>query len=77
MRPRSLLLALLVLLSLVGFSASTGLAQTGVTPIANIQSSVTNGDDSSFVGQSVTVQGIVTGIYGSLFFVQELSLIHI
>ena len=71
MRLRSALLALFLLLALACFTASAGLAQTNITPITDIQSSVTNGDDSTFVGQTVTVQGIVTGVYGSLFFVQE------
>ncbi|RLT44282.1 MAG: hypothetical protein DWI57_03395 [Chloroflexi bacterium] len=71
MRPHSAFLTLLLLLSLAGFTAPTGLAQTNVTPIADIQSSVTVGDNSAFVGRTVTVQGIVTGVYGGLFFVQE------
>ncbi len=64
--PIFLLLAALVLLVPTALSA-----QTAITPIADIQSTLSSGDDSAFVDQSVTVQGIVTGIYGSLFFVQE------
>jgi predicted extracellular nuclease len=64
--PILLLFAGLVLLTPTALSA-----QTAITPIADIQSSLGSGDDSALVGESVTVQGIVTGIYGSLFFVQE------
>lgn len=64
--PILFLFAALVLLRPTALSA-----QTAITPIADIQSSVSSGDDSAFVGQSVTVQGIVIGIYGSLFFVEE------
>ncbi len=71
---RRLILLLFTHLLLCAFALNApGLlsAQTAITPIADIQSSVSGGDDSAFVGQSVAVQGIVTGIYGSLFFVQE------
>jgi len=62
---------LLLSLAWAGSAPTVLLAQETVTPIGDIQSSVVNGDDSTFVGQTVTVQGIVTGVYGSLFFVQE------
>lgn len=62
---------LLLLCALVLAASERLLAQTAVTPIADIQSSVTSGDDSAFVGRTVAVQGIVTGVYGGLFFVQE------
>ena len=62
---------LLLLCALAWSVPAALLAQTNVTPIADIQSSVSSGDDSAFVGQTVTVHGIVTGIYGGLFFVQE------
>ncbi|MBI3959591.1 MAG: hypothetical protein HY328_12350, partial [Chloroflexi bacterium] len=70
MRRICTLLLTLALLCTPGWSGASR-AQETITPIAHIQSSVTAGDDSAFVGQTVTVQGIVTGVYGSLFFVQE------
>ncbi len=42
-----------------------------LTPIAQIQSQFSQGDDSALVGETVTIQGIVTGVYGDLFFVEE------
>ncbi|MBX3053898.1 MAG: endonuclease/exonuclease/phosphatase family protein [Caldilineaceae bacterium] len=72
MRRSNLLFSTLLLLcALVLTAPATLRAQTTITPIADIQSSLNSGDDSAFVGQSVSVQGIVTGIYGSLFFVEE------
>lgn len=72
MHRSNLLFSLLLLLFTPGLVAPPGLsAQTTVTPIVDIQSSLSSGDDSAFAGESVTVQGIVTGIYGGLFFVQE------
>ena len=71
MRPQSILLALFLLFSVFCFDMPVGQAQTALTPIADIQSNLSSGDDSAFVGQSVTVQGIVTGVYGGLFFVEE------
>lgn len=70
-RTNSLLPTLLLLCALALLTPAALSAQAVVTPIADIQSNLSRGDDSAFVGQSVTVQGIVTGVYGSLFFVQE------
>ncbi len=42
-----------------------------VDPIAAIQSEISNGDDSTRAGETVTVQGVVTGVYGNLYFVQD------
>ncbi len=67
---RSIVLISLALLFLIGTPHPT-LAQEAVTPISTIQSQISNGDDSAFVGQIVTVEGIVTGVYGDLFFVQD------
>lgn len=70
MRRLSALLLTLLLAALSGPPPAAH-AQAALTPIADIQSSVANGDDSTFAGQAVTVAGIVTGVYGGLFFVQE------
>lgn len=70
MRRLSALLLTLLLAALSG-PPPLAHAQTAQTAIADIQSSVENGDDSTFAGQPVTVQGVVTGVYGGLFFVQE------
>lgn len=70
MRRLSALLLTLLLAALSGPPPAAH-AQAALTPIADIQSSVANGDDSTFAGQAVTVEGIVTGVYGGLFFVQQ------
>ncbi len=45
--------------------------EVAMTPIQNIQGSMSLGDDSALVGQEVTVEGVVTGVYGNLYFVQD------
>jgi len=72
-RLSTLFSTVLLFCALAWTGAGAALAQATVTPIADIQSSVSSGDDSAFVGQTVTVQGIVTGIYGGLFFVEEIA----
>lgn len=47
--------------------------QETVTPIDEIQSQFSNGDDSTLAGETVTIRGIVTGVFGDLFFVEEAS----
>lgn len=65
---RSVLAVSILLLSLL-FTPSPLQAQD-LDPVADIQREVTNGDDSRRSGDTVTVQGVVTGVYGGLFFVQ-------
>lgn len=45
--------------------------EVSLTPIQTIQGSMSQGDDSALVGQEVTVEGVVTGVYGNLYFVQD------
>jgi uncharacterized protein len=59
-----------LLLLILGF-APPAHAQARITPIPAIQSQLSRGDDSALVGSTLTIQGIVTGVYGDLFFVQE------
>ncbi len=77
-RARALLWAAILAIAL-GLSApppggqraqAVGLPQEPPTPIQEIQSRYAQEDDSAYVGQSVTVQGIVTGVFGDLFFIQ-------
>ncbi|MBI1297179.1 hypothetical protein GC175_19695 [bacterium] len=42
-----------------------------VEPIAAIQSEMSNDDDSARAGETVTVQGVVTAVYGNLYFLQD------
>jgi predicted extracellular nuclease len=53
-------------------SLALALAQE-ITPITAIQSQLANDDNSAFAGRIVTVEGIVTGVYGDLFFIQEVN----
>ncbi len=74
-RTVALVFVALILYSIffLGGSSSDGVqAQAGdLTPIQSIQSQMSRGDDSAFVDQVVTVEGVVTGVYGDLYFVQD------
>lgn len=65
--------ALLIALAWLGMSPPAAAQESGgdLTPIPAIQSTLSQGDDSAYVDQTVTIAGIVTGVYGGLFFVQE------
>lgn len=71
MRPLRILLLTLSLAFAALWPGATSFGQETLTSIADIQSNLTNGDDSALVGENVTVEGIVTGVYDALFFVQE------
>ncbi|HIQ04221.1 MAG TPA: DUF11 domain-containing protein [Anaerolineae bacterium] len=43
----------------------------GVVPIHEIQSVTTDGDASAYVGQNVTVEGVVVAVYGNEFIVED------
>ena len=62
---------MIVALILGGLSTIPLQAQEIITSIVAIQSQSSTEDDSALVGERVTIEGIATGIYGDLFFVQE------
>ncbi len=68
---RKLILPLLFSLLLLGLAGRLTQAQDTITAIADIQSQFSQGDDSALVGTTVTIEGIVTGVYGDLFFVED------
>jgi hypothetical protein len=72
MRLRSIrqFMAISLALLVSVLSATLALAQE-ITPITAIQSRLADGDNSALVGRNVTIEGVVTGVYGDLFFVQE------
>ena len=63
--------ALLIGLLAPLFGPAPRLESQEITPIAQIQSQFSQGDNSALVDETVTIQGIVTGVYGDLFFVEE------
>ncbi|MBX2999536.1 MAG: hypothetical protein KF893_13550 [Caldilineaceae bacterium] len=67
---RSIVTAVALIAGLLSFALT--FAQE-ITPITAIQSQLADDDNSAYVGRTVTVEGIVTGVYGDLFFIQEAS----
>lgn len=63
----------IVFIGLICFSWPVQAQENEIIPIQQIQSQLTNGDDSAWAGKAVTVEGTVTAVYGSLFFIQSKS----